>query len=660
MINIWGFLVQTIEVSLIAVVLLILKRLFQDKLSPRWQYGVWIVFLFSLLIPTGLLAYTLFPSLRVFIEAIKTIVEKMWQSSYTDIYLPIQNYTFFPLIKDIPSSVTDVLFVVYVCGVIFWIGRYLIQYFQLKKLILQYGQKSSNHLMTQIEQVIKQYHFSPCQAIVLEGIPSAFVFGIFKPVLVLPSQTLLDDKIILHELLHLKYKDSFHCVMWSCLRCLHWCNPFLQYVFDQINNDMESLCDQRVLERLEGVQRREYGKILLQMTNEKYPHAFGTTSLSNGAQNIKKRIEAIARFKKYPQGMAIVSVCICVLLAPLSIGYFHSYSLIGNPYEYDNFSYQLSLASARIVEYPTVAGAIDAYAKGILSNDEQFLLSVMPQKYYVNYQTVLSQRPDGIVSNQPGYLYDVTHLEKISKDEYQAKLCFYDKSDHFDVENERVIAHYTIIPIQIIKERGWKVQQIGDILKGDANYIQTFMNSEVYEIPIYQTMSFPYHDGQINMTIRNGYQVNNIDSVDDMPSYHAYELNPRAQFNSGYQYIEVTYENEEFYTSQEKNKYIYMCIQNLDDMDDKVEFPPFDDTEYHYGRSGGSSNEESHVLIGSESLKYEEEMTLQHISAYDDTYKINLPGAYALQIIINGKKEIIKINVEDGEWYETNEFISYY
>ncbi|UTY38919.1 hypothetical protein NMU03_15215 [Allocoprobacillus halotolerans] len=65
-------------------------------------------------------------------------------------------------------------------------------------------------------------------------------------------------------------------------------------------------------------------------------------------------------------------------------------------------------------------------------------------------------------------------------------------------------------------------------------------------------------------------------------------------------------------------------------------------------------------MIGSESLKYEEEMTLQHISAYDDTYKINLPGAYALQIIINGKKEIIKINVEDGEWYETNEFISYY
>lgn len=421
---------------------------------------------------------------------------------------------------------------------------------------------------------------------------------------------------------------------------------------------MESLCDQRVLERLEGQQRREYGKILLYMTNEKYPHAFGTTSLSNGAKNIKKRIESIARFKKYPQGMAVVSVCICVLLAPLSIGYFHPYSLIGNPYKYDNFSYQLSIASARMVEYPTIAGAIDTYAKGILSNDEQILLSVMPQKYYANYQAVLRQRPDGIVFNQQGYLYDVTHLEKINKNEYQAKLCFYDKSDYFDIENERVTAHYTIIPIQIKKERGWKVQQIGDVLKGDASYIQTCMNSEVYEIPIYQMMSLPCFGGQINITIRNGYQVNLLDSVDNLSSCHAFDLKPHAQFNSGYQYVEVTYENEEFCASREKNKFIYMCIQNLDDMDDKVEFSPIDKTEYHYGRSGFGSIEESSVFLGSESINYDEPMTLQHISAYNETSEVELPQAYALQIILNGKEEIIKINVEEGRWYETNSLIS--
>ena len=39
--NIWEFLLQTLTVSLTAAVLLIVKYLLADKLSPRWQYGIW-------------------------------------------------------------------------------------------------------------------------------------------------------------------------------------------------------------------------------------------------------------------------------------------------------------------------------------------------------------------------------------------------------------------------------------------------------------------------------------------------------------------------------------------------------------------------------------------------------------------------------------------
>ena len=84
---------------------------------------------------------------------------------------------------------------------------------------------------------------------------------------------------------------------------------------------MESLCDRRVLEKLEGEERRDYGKILLLMANDRYPRAFGTTSLSNGGKNIAKRIACIAHFKKYPKGMALVSVCIGIMLIqPLFFG----------------------------------------------------------------------------------------------------------------------------------------------------------------------------------------------------------------------------------------------------------------------------------------------------------------------------------------------------
>ena len=39
--NIWEFFYQTLSVSLAAAVLLAVKWLLRDKLSPRWQYAVW-------------------------------------------------------------------------------------------------------------------------------------------------------------------------------------------------------------------------------------------------------------------------------------------------------------------------------------------------------------------------------------------------------------------------------------------------------------------------------------------------------------------------------------------------------------------------------------------------------------------------------------------
>lgn len=51
--NIWEFLYQTLTVSAVAAVLLLVKWLLRDKLSPRWQYGVWAVLALRAVIPAG-------------------------------------------------------------------------------------------------------------------------------------------------------------------------------------------------------------------------------------------------------------------------------------------------------------------------------------------------------------------------------------------------------------------------------------------------------------------------------------------------------------------------------------------------------------------------------------------------------------------------------
>ena len=44
--------------------------------------------------------------------------------------------------------------------------------------------------------------------------PSAFICGVFSPVLVLPTEE-IDDKILLHELLHRRSMDALQSIFWS-------------------------------------------------------------------------------------------------------------------------------------------------------------------------------------------------------------------------------------------------------------------------------------------------------------------------------------------------------------------------------------------------------------------------------------------------------------
>ena len=63
--NIWEFLLQTLTVSLTAAVLLIVKYLLADKLSPRWQYGIWGLLALRALIPAGMTRPPCLARLRV-------------------------------------------------------------------------------------------------------------------------------------------------------------------------------------------------------------------------------------------------------------------------------------------------------------------------------------------------------------------------------------------------------------------------------------------------------------------------------------------------------------------------------------------------------------------------------------------------------------------
>ena len=79
--NIWAFILQTLTVSIVAALILFLKWLFQDKLSPRWQYGVWIVLILRIIFPAQI-DKALFFNLPVWVETLKATAEQHLHSAY--------------------------------------------------------------------------------------------------------------------------------------------------------------------------------------------------------------------------------------------------------------------------------------------------------------------------------------------------------------------------------------------------------------------------------------------------------------------------------------------------------------------------------------------------------------------------------------------------
>ena len=560
MTNIWSFLLQTLSVTFVACVLRIVKVTFEEHLSPRWQYGVWSVLALRAVLPMPPGRDSMIP-IAVALERVKLWAEQQldFGSAYTDAYRPITLEHVLPVLTSKPVTMTDWLFVVYGVGAAVFALWYFLRYVRLR-LLLNRGEAPDFHTEAQLIRVRKRYGLPKCPAVMVEGIDSPFVCGVVKPVLVIPKGEYFDDKVILHELLHLQHYDGAQSVFWCALRCLHWCNPFLHGIFNTIGNDMEALCDQRVLELVDGEERRDYGVILLTMANDRYARAPGTTSLSNGGDNIAKRIEAIVRFKKYPKGMGLVSVCIALLLAVPSV--------MGTAVAYDQSDLQpgsiddfpRAMALARIERCDTVAGALDTYAKGLLNENGIYIAMVSPYAEHKELESrmraysedgwyacklpageKLEYLNDG--SYDDHFKYGIYELEQQPDGTYTAWLAFGvrgyadEAGDLVQEMTEDGMSVYgkrrVIVPVEIYFSDGWCVREIGERSYVFAPYTGTTMVDPLQSIQ-QRTYQKTGNYGTLTVTERMQYIVD-----ESMEGWHPFgveglngAVNPDAEFVS--------------------------------------------------------------------------------------------------------------------------------
>ena len=257
--DIFEFLIVSTTAALTGLYILIIKRIFRDKLPPVWQFGIWGILGITLIFP-----FTYPESVSFAVELLKSFLTGENTISRPSFFLPLTDFSF-------SFSIADILFLIYFLGVAAFLISYLFSYIRLRILT---GRASalSGEKLDSLNEIAEKYSLKKCRTVTVPEITSPFIFGIIRPVLILP-EVFPDDKVILHELIHLKYKDALWNIVISLFRSIHWCNPLLWYIFNKIRNDIEELCDSRVLSMLSRRNSTKFPKssIRLQLPSRVLP-----------------------------------------------------------------------------------------------------------------------------------------------------------------------------------------------------------------------------------------------------------------------------------------------------------------------------------------------------------------------------------------------------
>lgn len=513
MFDIWAFLLQTLTASGVGLLILVIKGMFRDKLPPRWQFGIWSVLGAALVIPAGLGGrYALF-NWPLIVDLLKGL---NGDYSFTRV-------TFlFPVLTTAPESVWDWVFCFYVLGVMIHLLKYTSSYIRLR-LVLAKGREIDDDRMAKLLLIAAALKVPVCRCVEVPGLPSAFVCGLYSPVLALPADVDVDEKVLLHEMLHLKHRDTIWSILVCAFKALHWCNPLLLYCANQVLNDLEARCDQMALELLEGEERRDYGRILLSMANDRYAGTPGATCVNNGGRNIRQRIKAIARFKRYPAGMKLVSVCAgVILLLPVVLGV-----QAAAPYETGSVT-PLDLASARTVYCTTPAGAFDCYAKAVLSGKDTLRVMCAPESMQEelaeSFGTWEPELPVDPKIQSGYYIYNLIQ----DGNAYEGLLVIELSSP---LAEQKLLIGYQ--PLRVSKENDrWVVTELDQVLTVDVPAVST-INWECWELPSLHYCA-AYEEYEIELQVQTVYNVDNwIYSNGFFGSSSSFDLTPKpnAEFS---------------------------------------------------------------------------------------------------------------------------------
>lgn len=147
-----------------------------------------------------------------------------------------------------------------------------------------------------------------------DGIPTAFVLGICKARIYLPSGIAEKEKdyVACHERQHIRRKDHIFKAAFFLAACAFWFHPLFWAAYALAGRDIEAACDEAVAEGLSESQRKEYAAALLSLSVP--GRNFFAAPLGFAEGQLKKRVWQIVHYKKPKRMARILGIAVAFCL----------------------------------------------------------------------------------------------------------------------------------------------------------------------------------------------------------------------------------------------------------------------------------------------------------------------------------------------------------
>jgi beta-lactamase regulating signal transducer with metallopeptidase domain len=292
----------------LTLLILIVKPLIKDRLPKSAQYALWLVVLAALLVPVSKLVTI--PANPVEFRPLSVAVEQNLKTSEeekgynTDIVAsPLQEENTGKSITFYTSPVTAAFTffsLFYPFGALFFLFCHVMGY----EMFI--GKLRRTRTLTDIAAPVRVYRSGAAAMPML--------IGLFRPVIVLPDRDYAYDQlrcVLSHELTHLRRRDVFIKWLSVLAGAAHWFNPLVYIARRELARACELSCDEAVIRKLDDRGRKEYGNTLLSLAAQsRLPRAVVSTTMVEGKEDLKERLGAIMKSKKYTRSSILLSAAL--------------------------------------------------------------------------------------------------------------------------------------------------------------------------------------------------------------------------------------------------------------------------------------------------------------------------------------------------------------